>query len=139
MISTTTTTTTATAVTSHPPRRAPPKPTTIPPLDALLSSHFRATRSPHLAITSRPLPLLYALASRLLSTDKTLLIIDLESRFDPTRLECSARDLAHAHVLRPPRCLSGSEEVRGMVERAREWMVYGAGTGSRGAGVVGAP
>ncbi|MBE3047124.1 hypothetical protein IMZ48_32295, partial [Candidatus Bathyarchaeota archaeon] len=71
-----------------------------------------------------------------------MLVVDLEGRFDVTRLSCAEADLKHAYVLKPRACLS-AEEVRGVIEGGQRWMLYGA-HGSKGRGwwgtlVVGGP
>lgn len=101
-----------------------------------------------MSIAGRALPLIYALVSRLVtergnvddirnaadtaertnsvrSRGKTVLVVDLEARFDATRLRCPEADLRHVYVFRPPRCISGADEVRLVVADAQRWMLYG--------------
>lgn len=129
---------------------AQPKQTSIAALDALISQHFRDTLSTQVSIAGRALPLIYAIVARLVTSEsphspsppvpgehpgqgansgnscgKTVLVVDLEGRFDTTRLSCSEADLKHVYVYRPPRCMSGVEEVRKLVAEAQKWMLYG--------------
>ncbi|PKS07438.1 hypothetical protein jhhlp_006042 [Lomentospora prolificans] len=127
-----------------------PKRTSIEELDALIARHFRDTLSTQVSITGRALPLIYALITHLVSSNipslpspstaatgaigeagpddscgKTVLVVDLEARFDVTRLRCREADLEHVYVYRPPRCISGVDEVRRVVTEGQRWMLYG--------------
>lgn len=110
----------------------------MPELDYTIARHFRATQVPSLSINGRNLPLIYKLASTLVSSPHgyALLIIDLEGRFDATRLSCTEADAHHIYVQRPPRprsfASSATEEtgstsidhLRSLVVEADSFMLY---------------
>lgn len=60
----------------------------IPPLDALVTRRFRATQSAPLTLSGRQLPLIYLLVATLVAgpCSKAVVVIDVEARFDVTRL-----------------------------------------------------
>lgn len=83
-------------------RRDPVKLTHIQELDELAARHFRVTQAPAIAISGRYLSLVYKVASTLVSPphELALLVIDLEGRFDATRLSCTDEDATHIYVHR---------------------------------------
>jgi hypothetical protein len=91
--------------------RGPVKLTHIQELDQVASRHFRATQAPAVAISGRHMPLVYKLASNLVSPPHqlTLLIIDLDGRFDATRLSCTHEDARHVYVQQLPHLAGGTE------------------------------
>lgn len=58
------------------------------------------------------------------------LVVDVDGRFDVTRLSCSREELRHVYVVRP-----GKEGTERCLEEARRWLVYGE-NGSRGRELV---
>lgn len=98
-----------------------------------------------MAISGRYLPLLYKLASTLVSAPHyyAVLVIDLEVRFDATRLSCNADDARHIYVHRPSRTgihngdLTGedgggarggaADHLRFLLSGAEKFMLYGTG------------
>jgi len=102
------------------------KKTHVPSLDVLITQNFRETASPHISVTGRAIHFVYALTSHVAGPlGQTLLIIDLEGRFDATRLTCGEADLLrHIYVHRPARSCS-PEMLREVVAEARKWMLYG--------------
>lgn len=59
-----------------------------------------------------------------MSLHQALLVIDLEARFDVTRLSCRDEEkLRHVYVCRPARC--GAERLKEVVSKAQEWMLFG--------------
>ncbi|KAI0596196.1 hypothetical protein F4775DRAFT_325973 [Biscogniauxia sp. FL1348] len=146
-ITTTTATSSKTHHRSHPP---PPPPLPIPSLARLAARHQHSTQSappPLLSIGGRYLPLLYHLISTLLAPPHryTVVLVDAEGRFDVTRLvvsspsttlsegegegereregRCTPQDLRHLYVYRP--ASREPEQVRAVLEAAREFMLYG--------------
>ncbi|OLN86332.1 hypothetical protein CCHL11_09331 [Colletotrichum chlorophyti] len=119
-----------------------PKSYPIHGLNELVARNFRATKSAQLAVTGRQLHLIYVLVSTLVSSphNKTVLVLDIEHRFDATRLVCSPENLRHVYVQRPARrgiprnhgdgaSMVGSGgispgQVRELVTAAENWMVY---------------
>ncbi|KAM0333986.1 hypothetical protein ACHAQA_001006 [Verticillium albo-atrum] len=123
----------------------------IPGLDALVARNRQTAPSAPLQLTGRYLPLVYALISTLIAPphNKTIIVIDLENRFDATRLtsgdsgpdrdppqgdesvniadaanEVDPDDpLRHVHVYRPARC--NADRLREFVAGAEAWMLYG--------------
>lgn len=118
-------------------------------LDQIATRHFRETQAPTLAICGRHLPLLYKLTSTLVSPPHlfSILVIDMDGRFDATRLSCSDADARHIYIHRPPRLGSygtsateddsGRDEawdsstnasrLRTLVAEAGNFMLYGTG------------
>ncbi|KFH46855.1 hypothetical protein ACRE_023330 [Hapsidospora chrysogenum ATCC 11550] len=146
--------------------KGPLKETHMQELDQVAERHLREEQSPTLAICGRHLPLLYRIASILVSPPHlfALLVIDLDGRFDATRLSCSDTDARHIYVHRPPRpssygCSAAEDaadeggwdsgtdagQLRSMIAEAGSFMLYGAGaapSASRrwwGTAVVGGP
>lgn len=72
----------------------------------------------------RALPLLYEVIARLVSAPHfyTLLVLDLDARFDPTCLETEPSNLEHVYVQRPAQ--SSPEHLRGLVAGAEAFMLY---------------
>ncbi|KAK7398235.1 hypothetical protein QQX98_012385 [Neonectria punicea] len=97
------------------------------PLDQLAARHFRATKAAGVSVSGRHLPLLYRLISTLVSPPHlhTLLVMDLDGRFDATRLTCPEPHLRHVYVQRPAR--SSLERLRALVAEAEGFMLYGDG------------
>lgn len=50
------------------------------------------------------------------------LVVDLDGRFDATRLTCTEEDLRHIYVLRPAR--ASPQELREMVSGADKFLIY---------------
>lgn len=96
-------------------------------LDELAARHFRATQTAAISVSGRHLPLLYTLIDNLVSPpySHTLLIIDLDGRFDVTRLSCTYENLRHVYVQRPAR--SSADHLRALVSEADNFMLYGDG------------
>lgn len=68
-------------------------------LDTLVSRHLRATQSAPLSLSGRYLPLIYLLVATLISSpqQKTVVIIDVDARFDITRvLQCTPHQILPA-------------------------------------------
>ncbi|KAL8349966.1 hypothetical protein RB598_005346 [Gaeumannomyces tritici] len=64
----------------------------IPALNGLAAKHLRATQAAVVSVSGRQLPLIYLLVATLIAPPhgKTVVVVDLESRFDITRvLECT--------------------------------------------------
>lgn len=102
------------------------KKTHIPALDAIANTHLRDTQSPTIALSGHgALPLLYKIASTLLSPPhaKTLVVFDVDGRFDATRLACESHDLQHLYIQRPARS-STPEQLRALVAEAENFMLY---------------
>lgn len=112
----------------HKPK--PIKLTHLDALDTIISRHFRATQAATPSVAGRSLPLLYTLVSRLASPPHryAVLVIDLDGRFDPTRLTCSDTDARHVYLQRPSRLTSRSstDRLRAVVAAAENFMLYGA-------------
>ncbi|KAL5604312.1 hypothetical protein BROUX41_002285 [Berkeleyomyces rouxiae] len=130
-----------------------PKKTGVPTLDALALRNFQETQAAQLSVNGRSMPFIHALLDHLVSPpqNKTVTLVDLESRFDATRLTSSRADIAHIHVFRMPPgpTLASSTaalitaQVRDVVAKAQQWMIYGSHqSASRewwGTIVIGAP
>ncbi|KAM0277312.1 hypothetical protein ACHAQH_005903 [Verticillium albo-atrum] len=119
----------------------------VPGLDALVARQRQVAPTSPLQLTGRYLPLIYALISALVAAPhhKTVIVIDLENRFDATRLkvgsgldresqydgqginngdDADAEDtLHHVHVYRPAR--SSPEQLREVIAAAESRMLYG--------------
>ncbi|KAG9251728.1 uncharacterized protein F5Z01DRAFT_263551 [Emericellopsis atlantica] len=126
--------------------KTPLKTTHLPALDEIAARHFRATQAPTLALHGRHLPLLYKLTSTLVAPPHSyaLLVIDLEGRFDATRLTCPEMDARHIYIHRPSRPSSygtspaegdgdhnsngttSADHLRALVAEAGNFMLYGA-------------
>ncbi|KAF9775450.1 hypothetical protein IL306_006429 [Fusarium sp. DS 682] len=89
-------------------------------------AHFHTTKSAGLGISGRYLPLLYRLISNLISPPHlyAILVIDIEGRFDATRLTCSPSHFEHVYVHRPAR--SDPENTRALVAEAESALLYGS-------------
>ncbi|KAF5635149.1 hypothetical protein F52700_5540 [Fusarium sp. NRRL 52700] len=109
----------------HQPRILPNKLTHISEVDGMVAAHFHATKSAGLGISGRHLPLLYRLISNLITPPHfyAILVIDIEGRFDATRLTCSPSHLQHVYVHRPAR--SDPENTRALVADAEGILLYG--------------
>lgn len=94
-----------------------------------------------MSITGRSLALLYHLLSSLVSPPHQLavLVVDLEDRFDATRLACGDSDARHIYVQRAARIVPGTdgtktatdspagpEQLRALVAEAEGFILYGA-------------
>lgn len=69
----------------------------IQDLDRLVAQHFRATQSGPLSLSGRHLPLIYLLVATLIAAphNKAVVIIDIEARFDITRVtQCAPHQAA---------------------------------------------
>ncbi|ODA83128.1 hypothetical protein RJ55_01638 [Drechmeria coniospora] len=95
-------------------------------LDKIASLHFRDTQAAAVSISGRNLPLIYKLISSLVSPPlcKTLMVLDLDGRFDATRITCAEEHLHHVYVQRPAH--SSPETVRTLVADAQGFMLYNA-------------
>ncbi|KPM44644.1 hypothetical protein AK830_g1957 [Neonectria ditissima] len=113
------------APTQHPVQAA--KPTHMQVLDQLAAHRFRTTKAAGVSVSGRHLPLLYRLISTLVSPPHlhTLLVLDLDGRFDATRLTCPEPHLRHVYIQRPAR--SSPERLRALVAEAEGFMLYGDG------------
>lgn len=94
-------------------------------LDQLAAHHFRETQSAPISISGRHLALLYTLLSALVSPPHlyTILLVDLDARFDATRLTCPPEHIPHIYILRPAR--SSPEHLQALVREADALMLYG--------------
>ncbi|KAF4966154.1 hypothetical protein FSARC_6153 [Fusarium sarcochroum] len=110
--------------TQHQPQIQPTKLTHIRPLDDIAAVHFHTTKAAGISISGRHLPLLYKLISTLISPPHqyAVLIIDIEGRFDATRLTCSPSHTQHVYVQRPAR--SSPEQIRALVAEAEGLLLY---------------
>ncbi|KAM0557046.1 hypothetical protein ACHAPJ_005309 [Fusarium lateritium] len=110
--------------TQHQPQIQPTKLTHIGPLDDIAAAHFHTTKAAGISISGRHLPLLYKLISTLISPPHlyAVLIIDIEGRFDATRLTCSPSHTQHVYVQRPAR--SSPEQLRALVAEAESILLY---------------
>ncbi|KAM0424646.1 hypothetical protein ACHAPT_010172 [Fusarium lateritium] len=99
--------------------------TYMQPLDDIAARHFQATKAAGINISGRHLPLLYKLISTLISPPHlyAVLVIDLEGRFDATRLTGSPSHARHVYVQRPAR--GSSEQLRALVAEAEGVLLYG--------------
>ncbi|CAJ2503052.1 Uu.00g104460.m01.CDS01 [Anthostomella pinea] len=105
----------------------------LPGLTTVASRYQKATQSappPLLSVSGRYLPLLYHLVSTLIAAPHsyTVVLVDVESRFDVTRLihpssnySAAYSDLKHLYVYRPAR---GQEQAA--IAAAEGFMLYGA-------------
>lgn len=120
--------------------KTPLKLTHMHDLDDIAARHFRSTQAPALAISGRHLPLILKLASTLVSAPHhyALLIIDLDGRFDATRLTCADSDARHIYVHRPSRpsnygtaegdeINTNADHLRALVTESSNFMLYGPG------------
>ncbi|CEI66764.1 hypothetical protein FVEN_g12565 [Fusarium venenatum] len=103
----------------------PRKLTHISPLDEIAAAHFHTTKIASIGISGRHLPLLYKVVSNLVSPPHlyAILIIDIEGRFDATRLHCSPSHMRHVYVQRPAR--NDPEHTRTLVAEAEGILLYG--------------
>ncbi|OAA35056.1 hypothetical protein NOR_08148 [Metarhizium rileyi] len=104
------------------------KQTHIAALDGLAATHLRHTQSRTISLCGRTLPLLYRVISTLVSEPHAyaVLVLDIDARFDPTRLETGLSNLEHVYVLRPSQSSPG--HLRGLVAGAEAFMLYDAAT-----------
>ncbi|KAJ6782662.1 hypothetical protein PWT90_00215 [Aphanocladium album] len=100
------------------------KTTGIAELDEIVTRHFQSTKIGGLSITGRYLPLVYKIASTLVSSpnNKAVIIIDYEGRFEALRLKCSTADLDHIYVLQPAE--SARDQIRDIIADIESYMVY---------------
>ncbi|KAF5234816.1 hypothetical protein FAUST_7440 [Fusarium austroamericanum] len=106
------------------PQIQPRKLTHILPLDGIAAAHFHTTKTAGVGISGRHLPLLYKVISNLIGPSHlyAVLIIDIEGRFDATRLTCSPCHMRHVYVQRPAR--SDLEHTRALVAEAEGVLLY---------------
>ncbi|RGP59438.1 hypothetical protein FSPOR_11315 [Fusarium sporotrichioides] len=78
-----------------------------------------------IGISGRHLPLLYKIVSNLVSPPHlyAILVIDIEGRFDATRLTCLPSHMRHVYIQRPAR--SDPEHIRALVAEAEVILLYG--------------
>lgn len=90
-----------------------------------MAQNFRSTHATPLQLAGRYMPLVYSLVSALVASpnSKAVVIIDVDSRFDATRLAAAEDDIRHVHVYRPARC--SPEKLGDVVAAAETWMLYG--------------
>ncbi|KAL7932612.1 hypothetical protein V8C35DRAFT_306204 [Trichoderma chlorosporum] len=105
------------------------KSTHLGQLDHLAGRQFRATQAPTISVSGRSLPLIYKVISTLVSPPQSmaLFVLDLDGRFDATRLTCTDDDLQHVYVQQPPYdANSGTnvELIRSLIADAERFMVY---------------
>jgi len=76
-----------------------------------------------LEVTGRALPLLYHIISTAVSTPRlgTVAVVDVDGRFDVSRLDCSMDDLKHVHIFKPVR-----DAVKVTVDSIEPYLVYGS-------------
>ncbi|RGP78759.1 hypothetical protein FLONG3_3123 [Fusarium longipes] len=103
----------------------PTKLTHIPPLDDIAAAHFHTTKTAGIGISGRHFPLIYKLISDLVSPPHlyAILIIDIEGRFDVTRLTCPLSHMRHVYIQRPVR--SDPEHIRALIAEAEGTLLYG--------------
>ncbi|KAH9995691.1 hypothetical protein F4779DRAFT_631637 [Xylariaceae sp. FL0662B] len=120
----------------------------ISALQTLTTRHQKATQSalrPILSVSGRYLPLLYHLISILIAAPHShaVVVIDVESRFDVTRLVSSPAspsspsssypaqptDLKHVHIYRPPH--NGPSQIAALLASASAHMLYNPRHASR--------
>ncbi|KAI9735450.1 MAG: hypothetical protein M1818_006456 [Claussenomyces sp. TS43310] len=72
------------------------------------------------------LPLLYHIVSTIVSPPRsgTVVVVDVDGRFDITRLTCAYGDLKHVHVLRPSK-----SSLKVTMESVEHYMLYGGRQG----------
>jgi len=89
----------------------------IPGLDDLWARH-----GGKLEITGRALPLLYHIISTAVSSPRlgTIVVLDVDGRFDVTRLNCSIEDLKHVHVFR-----AATGAVKATLDAVEDYLLYG--------------
>ncbi|KAF5004346.1 hypothetical protein FDECE_9150 [Fusarium decemcellulare] len=94
-------------------------------LDEIAARHFQGTKAAGISISGRHLPLLYKLISTLVTPPHlyAVLVIDIEGRFDATRLTCSPSHTRHIYIHRPAR--SSPEQLRALVAEAEDVLLYG--------------
>ncbi|KAF5674337.1 hypothetical protein FHETE_2972 [Fusarium heterosporum] len=111
--------------TQHQPHIQRTKLTHIPSLDEISAAHFRNTKASGISVSGRHLPLLYMLISNLVSPPHlyAVLVIDIEGRFDATRLTCLSSHMRHVYVQRPAR--GDLEQTRAIVAQAENTLLYG--------------
>ncbi|OBS28875.1 hypothetical protein FPOA_02810 [Fusarium poae] len=107
------------------PQIQPRKLTHISPLDGISAAHFHTTKTAGIGISGRHLPLLYKVVSNLVGPPYlyAILIIDIEGRFDATRLNCSLSHMRHVYIQRPAR--NDPEHTRALVAEAEGILLYG--------------
>ncbi|KAL8388264.1 hypothetical protein RB595_009349 [Gaeumannomyces hyphopodioides] len=128
----------------------------IPALNGLAAKHLRATQAAVVSVSGRQLPLIYLLVATLIAAPhgKTVVVVDLESRFDITRvLECTPYAVAAAATTaapaagQPPPTTAGGqaalvgageEATRPLHDRQRS-AVFGGGADTPGAGPTTTP
>ncbi|CEJ92225.1 hypothetical protein VHEMI07886 [[Torrubiella] hemipterigena] len=100
------------------------KKTYIPELDDLAMTHFNSEKTSTIAMTGRYLPLVHKIISTLVSEPykRSVSVIDLESRFDATRLSCSESDLDHIYV--QTFRYSASNDVSQIMTTIEKFMLY---------------
>lgn len=100
------------------------KKTGIRELDEIVAYHFQSTKIATISITGRYLPLIYKIVSQIASEPEpmSVLVVDLDSRFQATQLPCSEEDLRHIYVLRPAR--TSPQELREMISGADQFLLY---------------
>lgn len=78
--------------------------------------------------------LLYHIVSVAVSAPRsgTVLVVDVDGKFDVTRLNCSVEELRHVWVVR---AREGKEGIRQALEEGTRWLVYGE-HGSKGRELV---
>ncbi|CAJ0540027.1 Ff.00g073450.m01.CDS01 [Fusarium sp. VM40] len=109
----------------HQPHVQRTKSTHISSLDDIAAAHFHTTKAPGISISGRHLPLLYTLISNLISPPHlyAVLVIDVEGRFDATRLTCLSTHMQHVYIQRPAR--GDLEQVRALAAEVEGILLYG--------------
>ncbi|OBT50182.1 hypothetical protein VE04_08310, partial [Pseudogymnoascus sp. 24MN13] len=89
----------------------------IPELDEIWDR-----RGGQLYVCGRYKALLYHIVSTAVTATRSgvALVVDVDGRFDVTRLSCSEEELRHVYVVR-----CGKEGVERCLEEGRRWLVYG--------------
>ncbi|KAM0250180.1 hypothetical protein ACHAQJ_008723 [Trichoderma viride] len=106
------------------------KSTHLDDLDLVAARQFRATQAPTISISGRSLPLVYKTISTIVSPPHSmaLFVLDLDGRFDATRLTCADDDdLQHVYVQQPPYnegANTNVEHIRSLIADAERFMVY---------------
>ncbi|KAM0252946.1 hypothetical protein ACHAP5_000809 [Fusarium lateritium] len=111
--------------TQHQPHIHRTKLTHLSSLDDIAAAHFHTTKSPGISISGRHLPLLYTLISNLVSPPHlyAVLVIDIEGRFDATRLTCLPTHMQHIYIQKPVQ--TDMDQIRALAAQAEGILLYG--------------
>ncbi|KAH6610994.1 peptidase m43 [Trichoderma cornu-damae] len=107
------------------------KRTHLDELDLLAVRQFRDTQAPTISVSGRSLQLIYKIVSTIVSPPHSMamFVLDLDGRFDATRLTCTDDDLQHVYVQQPPYSEGSNtnmERIRSLISDAERFMIYEA-------------